>query len=93
MLCAQTSGEFGSGTGRGLVLRVKMSLEASSSCKLEEPAVEGAVFETACSMPAAISSVLVSGSSEIAEGAIWGEQTSRGLVFDKAIDKERTEVK
>jgi len=47
VLCAHTSGEFGSGTWRGVVLRVKMSREALSSGRDDEVplvAMEGAVL-------------------------------------------------
>ena len=60
--CAQTSGEFGSGTARGFWLRVKMSLEASSSERwVDAPLVvmDGAVLMIACLIAVSVSSEVV----------------------------------
>ena len=57
--CAQTSGEFGSGTARGFWLRVKMSLEASSSERwvgLPLVVMEGAVLVIVCLIAVSMSS-------------------------------------
>ena len=68
-----TSGELGSGTGLGFVLRVKVIFEASSSARVEEGEVvpllipiEGAVLLIVCLMPESASSEIVRGS--VAEG-------------------------
>ena len=69
IFCAQTSGEFGSGTAFGLGLRVKMSLEASSSERwVDAPLVvmEGAVLAIACLIAVSVSSEVVC----VAMGAI-----------------------
>ncbi len=59
MLIDRTSGEFGSGTGRGFVVGVKMRWDAWSSGRVEVVplrAMEGAVLVTVCVMPAEVSS-------------------------------------
>ena len=69
IFCAQTSGEFGSGTARGFWLRVKMILEASSSERwVDAPLVvmEGAVLIIACLIAVSVSSEVVC----VAMGAI-----------------------
>ena len=69
--CSHTSGESGLGTGLGFGLRVKMSLEASSSWRVEEPlaAREGAECSMLCSTPAVVRSEVLWG-GVIAEGDI-----------------------
>ena len=70
MFWAQTSGELGSGTLLGFVLRVKRVFEASSSASVEQAplvAKEGAVLAIMCSMPALVSSEVVRG-GVIADG-------------------------
>ena len=69
ILQAQTSLEFGSGTAFGFWLRVKMSLEASSSERwVDAPLVvmEGAVLMIACLIAVSVSSEVVC----VAMGAI-----------------------
>ena len=67
--CAKTFGEFGSGTARGFWLRVKMSLEASSSERwVDVPLV---VMEVAGLMNACLIAVSVSSEAVcVAMGAI-----------------------
>jgi len=59
--CAHTSGELDSGRGLGSGLRVKISLDASSSWRLEEPLVliEGAECSISCLTPAFVSSAVL----------------------------------
>ncbi len=79
--CAHTSGEFGSGTGRGLLLRSKTSLEASSSWVFVATsfgAIDGAVFVTACFWPDIVSSEI----DCMAVGAIG--ELLRGRLYAKA---------
>ena len=59
--CAHISGELGSGRGLGSALRVKVSLDASSSWTLEEPLVviERAESSILCLTPAFVSSAVL----------------------------------
>ena len=76
---AKTSGELSSGTGRGLVVRVKISFEASSSTRaVGMPLLfrEGAVWAIECLMPELTSSETFCGS--IAEGDMARSNTMGG---------------
>ena len=78
--CAHTSGELGSGTGLGFSLRVRMSLEASSSCRAEDAlaVIEGADSSTLCLRPVVVRSAVLWDGGVIAEGDMFGCDRSVG---------------